>query len=107
MLFRSHVELISKYWDDIVNDRVVLTKQDESKATEWPGRKPEDGELLSSMTMGEADKLVRAVTHPYPGAFYKDGDKIVKIWSAKVDPNEGEIKLSDGYLTPIDYEIEG
>lgn len=102
-----HVELISKYWDDIVNDRVVLTKQDESKATEWPGRKPEDGELLSSMTMGEADKLVRAVTHPYPGAFYKDEDKIIRIWSAKVDPNEGEIKLSDGYLTPIDYEIEG
>ncbi|MGO4927772.1 formyltransferase family protein, partial [Fundicoccus sp. Sow4_F4] len=57
-----HVELISKYWDDIVNDRVVLTMQDESKATEWTGRKPEDGELLSSMTMDEADKLVRAVT---------------------------------------------
>ena len=102
-----HVELISKYWDDIVNDRVVLTKQDESKATEWQGIKQEDGELLSSMTMDEADKLVRAVTHPYPGAFYKDEDKIVKIWSAKVDPNEGEIKLSDGYLTLIDYEIEG
>jgi methionyl-tRNA formyltransferase len=102
-----HVELISKYWEDIVNDRVVLTKQDEYKATEWPGRKPEDGELLSSMTMDEADKLVRAVTHPYPGVFYKDGDKTVRIWSAKVDPNEGKIKLSDGYLTPIDYKIEG
>lgn len=102
-----HVELISKYWDDIVNDRVLLKKQDEDKATEWPERKPEDGELLSSMTMDEADKLVRAVTHPYPGAFYKDGEKTVKIWAANVDTNEGEIKLSDGYLTPIDYEIEG
>lgn len=102
-----HIELISKYWDDIVNDRVILTKQDESKATEWPGRKPEDGELLSSMTMGEADKLVRAVTHPYPGAFYRDEDKMIRIWSAKIDSNEGAIKLSDGYITPIDYEIEG
>ncbi|QUI25013.1 methionyl-tRNA formyltransferase [Vallitalea pronyensis] len=102
-----HVELIAKYWDDIVNDRVVLKKQDESKATEWSGRKPDDGELLSSMKMDEADKLVRAVTHPYPGAFYKDRDKVIRIWSAKVDPDEGEIKLSDGYLTPIDYENEG
>lgn len=102
-----HVELISKYWDDIVNGRVILTKQDESMATEWLGRKPEDGELLSSMTMDEADKLVRAVTHPYPGAFYKDGDKVIRIWSANVDHNKGEIILSDGYLTPIDYEIEG
>lgn len=102
-----HVELISKYWEEIVNDRVVLKKQDEDKATEWSGRKPEDGEILSSMTMDEADKLVRAVTYPYPGAFYKDKDKMIRIWSSKVDSNKGEIKLIDGYLTPIDYEIEG
>ncbi len=103
---KMHVELISKYWDDIVNDRVVLTRQDESKTTEWPGRKPEDGEILSSMTMDEADKLVRAVTHPYPGAFYRKDDKSIKIWSAKFNPLEGKIKLKDGYLIPIDYEEE-
>jgi len=101
-----HVTLIARYWDDIVNDRITLTKQDESKATVWPGRKPEDGEIFHSMTMEEADKLVRAVTYPYPGAFYKDGDKIIRIWSAKTDAKEGEIKLKDGYLTPIHYDIE-
>lgn len=102
-----HVELISKYWENIVNDRVVLTKQDDSKATEWLGRKPEDGELLSSMSMDQADKLVRAVTHPYPGAFYIDGEKVIRIWSGKTDKEQGEIKLKDGYLTPVNYEIEG
>jgi len=59
------------------------------------------------MTVDEADRLVRAVTHPYPGTFYKSRDKVIKIWSAKIDLNEGEIKLRDGYITPIDYEIEG
>jgi len=59
------------------------------------------------MTMDETDKLVRAVTHPYPGAFYKDRDKVIRIWSITTDKNQGEIKLSDGYLTPVDYEIEG
>lgn len=102
-----HIVLISRYWDDIVNDRITLTKQDETKATEWPGRRPEDGEIFHSMTMDEADKLVRAVTHPYPGAYYKAGDKIIRIWSARTDPVKGEIKLMDGYLTPIHYEIEG
>lgn len=102
-----HIELISKYWNDIVLDDVTLTKQDDSRATEWPGRKPEDGELLDTMTMDEADKLVRAVTHPYPGAFYKDRDKTIRIWSAKVDAEKGKIKLSDGYLTPVEYEVEG
>ena len=101
-----HVTLISRYWDNIVNDRVSLTKQDESKATIWPGRRPEDGEIFNSMTMDEADKMVRAVTHPYPGAFYKDGDKIIRIWSARTDAYKGKIKLRDGYITPINYEIE-
>lgn len=102
-----HVTLISKYWNDIVNNSITLIKQNEAEATEWPGRKPEDGEIFSEMTMDEVDKLVRAVTHPYPGAFYNDGDKIIRIWSAKTNKNEGEIKLIDGFLTPIEYEFEG
>ncbi|KGA96280.1 methionyl-tRNA formyltransferase [Alkalihalobacillus alcalophilus ATCC 27647 = CGMCC 1.3604] len=102
-----HITLIAKYWNDIVNNNITLTKQNDADATEWPGRKPEDGEILSGMTMDEAGKLVRAVTHPYPGAFYKDGDKTIRVWSAKTDKNDGGIKLSDGYLIPIDYEIEG
>ncbi|MCG1021396.1 formyltransferase family protein [Sutcliffiella horikoshii] len=102
-----HITLIAKYWDDIVKNNITLTKQNNADATEWPGRKPEDGEILSSMTMDEAGKLVRAVTHPYPGAFYKDGSNTIRIWSAKTDKNDGGIKLSDGYLNPIDYEVEG
>jgi methionyl-tRNA formyltransferase len=101
-----HITLIAKYWDDIVNNNITFTKQNEAIATEWPGRKPEDGEILNSMTMEEADKLVRAVTHPYPGAFYNDRKKTLRIWSARTNVNEGQIKLSDGYLIPIEYEIE-
>ena len=101
-----HIALIAKYWDDIVNNKITLTKQNEEYATEWPGRKPEDGEIYNSMTMDEADKLVRAVTHPYPGAFYKDGNRVIRIWAAQINPDKGKIKLKDGYLIPVDYEIE-
>jgi methionyl-tRNA formyltransferase len=102
-----HITLISKYWKVIVNNNITLTKQNESEATEWPGRKPEDGEIIHSMTMDEVDKLVRAVTHPYPGAFYRDRDRTIRIWSAETNKDKGEIKLNDGYLVPIEYEIEG
>lgn len=101
-----HIKLISKYWSNIVSDTINFTKQDESKATEWPGRKPQDGEIVREMSMDEAHKIVRAVTHPYPGAFYKKGNKTVRIWSAKTNKDGGEIQLKNGYLTPIDYEIE-
>jgi methionyl-tRNA formyltransferase len=103
---QMHITLIEKYWNSIVNNNITLTKQNEADATEWPGRKPEDGEILNSMTMDEADKLVRAVTHPYPGAFYHAEEKTLRIWSAKTNSADGGITLKDGYLTPIDYEIE-
>lgn len=102
-----HVSLISTYWNDIVMNKITLTKQNEAESTEWPGRKPEDGEILGSMTMGEADRLIRAVTHPYPGAFYKDGNRVIRIWSAQINKDNGPIKLIDGYLIPNDYEVEG
>ena len=102
-----HVSLISRYWDGIVNNSITLEKQNEAEATEWPGRKPEDGEITSNMTMDEADKLVRAVTHPYPGAFYKVDGKTLRVWSAEKSATESEIKLNDGYLKPVKYEIEG
>src|SRR5690606_10984614 len=90
-----HISLISKYWNDIVNNNIVLKKQNDTEATEWAGRKPEDGEILNSMSMDEAEKLVRAVTHPYPGAFYKDNGEIYRIWSAEKSKDQGPIKLND------------
>jgi methionyl-tRNA formyltransferase len=97
---QMHIQLIGQYWESIVNNTVHLHKQDESKATEWPGRKPEDGEILSSMTMEEADRLVRAVTHPYPGAFYREEDgSIIRAWTAEVSSVSGYFKLTDGWLS--------
>jgi methionyl-tRNA formyltransferase len=104
---QMHIKLIGQYWDSIVNNTVHLQKQDESKATEWPGRKPEDGEILPSMTMEEADRLVRAVTHPYPGAFYKNTNgEIIKIWKACKNTKTGDVKLVDGYLRIYSNEDE-
>ena len=71
-----HVSLISKYWDDIINDKITLTKQDESKATIWPGRKPNDGEIFSNMTMDEADKMVRLLHVHIREHFIKKGIKL-------------------------------
>lgn len=102
---RLHVALIDKYWSDIIDEKIDFTKQDESLASEWPGRRPEDGEIFNTMTMSEAERLVRAVTHPYPGAFYQGEEHSIRIWSAEVNKHFGTIKLTDGYLTPIKYDI--
>lgn len=102
----THITLISKYWDDICCGKVKLTKQNEENATYWEGRTPLDGELTSEMTIDEADKLIRATTKPYPGAFMKIDNRILRIWKADTSKTEGEICLLDGYLNPIDFEWE-
>ncbi|HPD97377.1 MAG TPA: formyltransferase [Synergistales bacterium] len=58
------------------------TPQDHSRATYFGGRKPEDGRLDWNATAKEICDLVRAVTHPYPGAFTDIfGDRMF-IWKA-------------------------
>lgn len=103
----THIELISDYWTSIVDGSIEPMAQDDSKATKWPGRKPEDGEIHNGMTMLEADRLVRAVTSPYPGAFFMDGQKVYRVWDASTNRESGDIPLQDGYLIMNQYEIEG
>lgn len=100
-----HVKLISNHWENIINDKIILEIQDESLATIWEGRKPEDGLIKSEFSVRETDALVRAVTKPYPGAFYfKDGKKYV-VWSADFSKENGDFKLNDGYLILKDFEV--
>lgn len=100
-----HIKLIKRYWNDIVSGNIKLIKQNEEEATEWPGRRPEDGEIFEDMTIAQADRLIRAVTHPYPGAFYIDGDKKITIWSATFSKSGGMIRIKDGYITPTEFEV--
>lgn len=102
---RMHTQLIRDKWVDIISDNIKPTKQDEKLATEWPGRKPEDGQITRNMTMDEAHTLVRATTHPYPGAFFVTNDSKIIIWNAIKNKLNGDIKLKDGYLQLVDYEV--
>ena len=63
-------------------------------------------EITAEMTRVEADRMVRAVTHPYPGAFYRTENGTIRIWSATVSAEAGMLKLKDGYLNPVDFERE-
>jgi methionyl-tRNA formyltransferase len=59
------------------------TPQDESKATYFGGRKPEDGRIDWTQTSLRIFNLVRAVTNPYPGAFADIGPSRLMVWWAE------------------------
>jgi len=109
----AHRLLIAQVWDDLVNDRIRPAPQDHARATEWPGRTPEDGRITANMTVMDVERLVRAVTHPYPGAFWDTGSERIRIWSGRVAQN-GEsqpgsafrIHLADGHYDALEYQRE-
>ena len=104
----KHVEIIKEAIPLMLNDKLLFQNQNNDIATIWPVRSPEDGEIDLKGSVYNAERLVRAVTHPYPGAFiFKDGKKII-IWKAVVVDNtfEGEtIIFPDGELGLINFDI--
>lgn len=66
--------------------------QDESKATLFGGRKPEDGKIDWTTPSQSIYNLVRAVTHPYPGAFTFFKGKKVFIWWSQYDGKLSDMK---------------
>jgi methionyl-tRNA formyltransferase len=107
----AHRTLLGRTWPQLVSDRLVLTPQDESEASEWPGRRPKDGRITGGMTVAEADRLVRATTRPYPGAFWLDENRVLRIWTGRPRPSAAGhgavcIELADGAFEALDYEWE-
>lgn len=64
--------------------------QDQSQASYFGGRGPEDGRIDWQKTSQEIYNLVRAVTHPYPGAFTSlQGRKLFIWWGQPLKAKSG------------------
>ena len=109
----AHVQLMKSAFPKLNSGAVELREQDESLATLWPGRTPEDGRIDLQGSVHDAERLVRATTRPYPGAFVeRDGTRTI-IWRAEVeqpDTRAGEglrIPFRDGVLRCVEWEAVG
>jgi methionyl-tRNA formyltransferase len=92
--------------------------QDESQATYFGGRKPEDGRIDWTQGAESIYNLIRAVTNPYPGAFTTVNGKKLFIWWATPLPGSGEtpgqvlsvdplkVATGDGILEVVNHEWE-
>lgn len=63
------VAILARRLDELKAGTVRTVPQDDAAATRFGQRKPEDGRIDWSRPAKEVHDLVRAVTHPYPGAF--------------------------------------
>jgi len=81
-------DLVRECWPPIRDGKAPRIPQDESLATVFGGRRPEDGLLRWDAPAVVLDRLVRAVAHPYPGAFTAWGGRKLFVWVAR--PAEGK-----------------
>jgi methionyl-tRNA formyltransferase len=106
----AHRTLLREALPGLTSGTVRFTPQDESRATYWPARTPEDGRILPTMSVAEVDRLVRAATRPYPGAFIEQGGVTTRIWRGRIaagdpaSPAVMRLVLADGAFDALEWE---
>jgi methionyl-tRNA formyltransferase len=77
--------VLARQMDKLLAGTARETPQDETQATYFGGRKPEDGRIDWRQTSRQIFNLIRAVTDPYPGAFTEIGGARLMVWWAESD----------------------
>jgi methionyl-tRNA formyltransferase len=79
--------------------------QDESAATIMPRRRPEDGRIDWNRDARSLFNWVRALAHPYPGAFTQFEGRKLLVWRAMMGDATGDATHDAG--APAGSLIEG
>lgn len=83
--------MLARALPTIADGSFTAAPQNGADATTYPGRSPEDGLIDWAADANDVRNLIRAVTHPWPGAFTHAGEREVRVWSATAtDEDSGE-----------------
>jgi methionyl-tRNA formyltransferase len=77
--------ILARQIDALLAGTAKETPQDDSQATYFSGRTPEDGRIGWAQTSKQIFDLIRAVTDPYPGAFIDVAGSRLIVWWAESD----------------------
>lgn len=97
--------LLVRYHEKVLAGIAPRLKQDERRASYWVKRTPPDGIIDWNMDARHAHDWVRALTHPFPGAFtwystVSRGDRKLWIWKTRLLGVLGE-KFTAGTVLDI------
>lgn len=92
--------LMRETWPLILKGRFSETPQDQRLATYFGGRSRKDGLIDWSKPATEIYNLVRAVTHPYPGAFSPCAGGTLLVWWAEPDETAPTGGAAPGTVLP-------
>ncbi len=82
------------------------TPQDHTRASYFGGRRPEDGRIDWTQPARAVFNLVRAVTHPYPGAFTSCRDRKLYVWEARLGAQGEPTPQRPGTVLAVAPELQ-
>jgi methionyl-tRNA formyltransferase len=97
------VKILERRLPDLKKGAAPRRPQDESAATTFGRRRPEDGRIDWTRSAQDVHNLVRAVTHPFPGAFTDIFGKKTFLWKTRL-PHLG---AHDNFPGQIRTELGG
>ena len=99
-------ELIKEYLPKI--DKKIAPRIHNTSGTypHYPKRTPKDGLIDFNRSSLDVYNFVRALTKPYPGAYYydKNGDKVI-VWSVEIVFDESRLTKEDIVFETQDFKI--
>ena len=102
---KAYFPLVNAVLDKLASGTLDLKKQDESEATYFVKRSPDDGEIVWDWESEQVRNWVRAQADPYPGAFsYYGGEKVV-IDKLTVEDTLSDDEFSPGEIINIEPKI--
>ena len=121
---QAGAELFAEMYPLLKAGTAPRTTQDESAATYFGGRRPEDGLIDWTQPAVQVYNLVRAVTHPFPGAFSFLRKRKLFLWSSLPKAQDGRdtppgtlvrspiggelfVGTGRGCLQPLRVQLEG
>jgi methionyl-tRNA formyltransferase len=107
-LYAKHMAALDKMLSELLprlaRGPVSGEPQDETVATWATRRRPDDGRIDWHEPAAEVERLVRAVGHPYPGAFTDAGGDRITIWAARACDCAGRQHARAGQIVLRDTE---
>jgi UDP-4-amino-4-deoxy-L-arabinose formyltransferase/UDP-glucuronic acid dehydrogenase (UDP-4-keto-hexauronic acid decarboxylating) len=80
------VDLLLQWYPAVLAGTAPRRPQDHTRATVVGRRRPDDGRVAWTWPARRIVDMVRAVTHPYPGAFVGEASRRLYLWEASVAP---------------------
>jgi UDP-4-amino-4-deoxy-L-arabinose formyltransferase/UDP-glucuronic acid dehydrogenase (UDP-4-keto-hexauronic acid decarboxylating) len=105
-MVKAGVDLLLQWYPAVLAGTAPRRPQDHARATVVGRRRPEDGRVSWAWPATRIVNMIRAVTHPYPGAFVGDDDARLYLWEGAAVDGTGDavapgtvVEVGPGHVT--------